>query len=145
MKCEDRQIAISMMIDNECPEDMLPGLFAHLGGCSSCLQFYRETIDLRTRLHRERVPAVRLSLDARVLSQVIKRKIIRIPGWVTSRVTVPVPLAAAALVVLVLGVWSLIGHRAIDMPPADREIVYVTTLPAVEVEGTLPGTSPEPK
>jgi len=144
MKCEKYEVLISALIDNECPDNDLPGVFAHLGACPSCLRFYSASISLRAELRQERIPAVRLSVDARVLTHVIRKKITHLPGWLSSRVPVPVPLAAAALIVVLLGAWSLLtyGPAGTQAVP-ETEIVYVTTLPVVEVEAPAPGSGAE--
>jgi anti-sigma factor RsiW len=144
MECEDFEERVSALIDDECPEAELAGVFAHLGTCPSCLRFYRESMALRARLGRERIPAVRRSVDARILTHVIGRKIIRVPGWVRSRVPVPVPLAAAAVLLVLLGAWSILARiPAGGRAATDTEIVYVTTLPVVEVEAPAPGPGAE--
>jgi predicted anti-sigma-YlaC factor YlaD len=142
MNCDERQLAISMMIDNECAEEELQGLFAHLGACPSCRQFYRESMNLRTRLHRQCVPSVPASVDAHVLSHIRDRKILRMPSWLTSRILIPAPLAAAALILIILGTFAFLKQRATHPSSfAEHEIVYVTTLPVVEVEGIMPNSS----
>jgi anti-sigma factor RsiW len=139
MNCDERQLAISMMIDNECPIAELQGLFTHLGECPRCLQFHSESMEIRTRLHRERVPSVSSSVDARILAHARGRTILRMPAWMTSRIAIPAPLAAAALVLIILGTFSLLSQRPTQSPSlAEREIVYVTTLPVVEIEGIVP-------
>jgi predicted anti-sigma-YlaC factor YlaD len=139
MNCEERQLAISTMIDNECPEAELQEVFTHLSTCASCRRFYREAMELRTRLHRERMPAVSSSLDARVLGHAQEPKILQLPLWLTSRVAVPAPLAAAALLLIILGTFSLLTQRPMSNSSlAQQEVVYVPTLPTVEVEGIIP-------
>jgi anti-sigma factor RsiW len=143
MNCEERQLAISMMIDNECPEEELQGLFVHLGTCSPCRRFYRESMDLRTRLHQDCIPSVSSSVDARVLSQARGRNILQLPSWLTVRVSIPAPLAAAALILIILGSFAFVKQHGLQSASlADREIVYVTTLPVVEVQGAMLSGSP---
>lgn len=137
MNCEQRQLSISMMIDNESPDEDLQGLFEHLGSCAPCRQFYREAMDLRTRLHREGIPSVSASVDHRILSHARRQNVLHLPSWLTSRVSIPAPLAAAALLLIILGSFVFLTQRQMGSDAiAEREIVYVTTLPVVEVHGS---------
>ncbi|HAL55127.1 MAG TPA: hypothetical protein DCP63_01290 [Bacteroidetes bacterium] len=51
MKCEEHELRISKLADNELADHVTPELFTHLAGCSDCRTFFRFTLRLRFDLH----------------------------------------------------------------------------------------------
>jgi anti-sigma factor RsiW len=147
MKCDEYQEQVSALIDNELPDEDAKGLFEHMGGCVACRATLRSALELRANLTEDVPLLAPRELDQKVLGTVARaerqlgsRRVIRHVVW-QRNVSMPWPLAAAVAGLFLIGglavtsVWS-----PFSKPPAEPQIrtVYVTALPAVEVQGYFP-------
>jgi anti-sigma factor RsiW len=146
MTCETYEEQISALIDHELKDEETGMLFAHLSTCRRCRHSLQSVLDLRSDFGEQTPPMAPKELDERILKRTRlahrasrDRRAIPFRLW-TGRVSMPVPVAAVILVFLVAGslmVSSMTKQRPI--PPEGRvEAVYITTLPAVEVQGNFP-------
>jgi anti-sigma factor RsiW len=144
MTCELYEERLSALVDNELPEGEAESLFRHLSACLDCRQSLRRALELRSDLKEEVPPMAPKELDERVLQVVSNakrysgnRRAMPILRW-KRRISLPLPVAAALSVILVAAgvtlsmLWSRPGNA-----PSETQIqtVYVTTLPAMEVQG----------
>jgi anti-sigma factor RsiW len=146
MTCESYEEQISALIDHELRDDEATALFLHLGACPSCRRSLQSVLGLRSDLREEISPLAPVELDERILKQArlarrvsADRKAVRVHFW-TGRISMPVPVAALLLVFLIAGslMMSLKSTQS-PLPVEGRvEAVYITTLPAVEVQGNFP-------
>jgi anti-sigma factor RsiW len=144
MKCDEYEEMVSGMIDNELADPESEQLFGHLSKCAACRAILRSELELRANLKEDLPPLAPKELDEKILrtlssdsGQLPARRIVRKVVW-QRNVSMPWPLAAAIAGLLLVGglaatsVWSPFSKQ-----PQVR-IVYVTTLPTVEVNGYFP-------
>jgi anti-sigma factor RsiW len=146
MTCETYEEQISAMIDHELKDEETGMLFAHLSACRSCRHSLQSVLDLRSDFSEQTPPMAPKELDERILKRTRlaqhaskDRRAIPFRLW-AGRISMPVPVAAVILVFLIASsmmVSSMTKQK--QMPPEGRvEAVYITTLPAVEVQGNFP-------
>lgn len=148
MECTIVQEQLSAFIDGEADSASEPNLFSHLAGCGRCCEFFRDAQAVRSDILRSKPLRAPAGLDRRVLGAAA-------PGlsphqtafsWyhraLHARLSLPVPVAATIAILLIATVLSLVRgpSRGTLLPPPIREVVYVMTLPAVNVEAQYPVT-----
>ncbi len=139
--CEEYEEQISQLIDHELGESSAPILFDHLAECTGCRRFLNTTLRIRSGLLEQGPISAPAQLDEKILGTVpVGRRAARdrlaIPGLLLKkRVSLPVPLAAAVVVLLMLGSILL---SSLWLQSQGGGTVYVTTMPAVEVQGYYP-------
>jgi anti-sigma factor RsiW len=146
MTCETYEEQISALIDHELKDEETGMLFAHLSACTRCRHSLQSVLDLRSDLVEEISPLAPKELDEKILKRTRlahraskDRTTIPFRLW-TGRISMPVPIAAVILVFLIASSLMISSiTRQSPMPPEGRvEAVYITTLPAVEVQGNFP-------
>jgi anti-sigma factor RsiW len=146
MTCETYEEQISALIDHELKDEETGMLFAHLSTCRNCRHSLQFGLDLRSDLAEEISPMAPKELDEKILKQTrLAHRSSRDRGAIpfrlwTGRISMPVPVAAVILVFLIAGSLMVSSMtKQSPMPPEGRvEAVYITTLPAVEVQGNFP-------
>ncbi|MEK9139243.1 MAG: zf-HC2 domain-containing protein, partial [Bacteroidota bacterium] len=145
MTCEGYQEQVSQLIDNELGERESPALFGHLSMCAECRGFLHTTFRLRSGLQEHGPLLAPTHLDEKVLGPAIVKKG-RVPDRLVTpsilwkrRVSLPIPVAAAVIVLLMLGSIALSSLWFRDSEAGfQTQTIYVTTLPTVEVQGYYP-------
>jgi anti-sigma factor RsiW len=143
MSCDEYQVKVSVMMDNELSDSEGEELLSHLGNCRACRQEFRSQLALRSGL-KEDVPLLApRELDEKVLGRLHEagrpsaagRRL----GAAIWRRTVSMPLPLAAVLAGLLLVAGL-GLTSVWSPFATPQVrvVYVTMLPTVEVQGYMP-------
>ena len=122
---EEHRMQISLYVDGELDSSAEQEVFEHLGECEECRGFLRRSIKLRADMTREP-----LYLQERPRSHVDSHG--PFPRQYTKsilrrNVSLPVPIAAAIMIVLIAGSITLSSLRS------KPQTVYVTRLPAVIV------------
>lgn len=151
MNCEQYQEHISRLLDDELAREQTAAVFRHLAECAECRSFFFSVQEIRHALladpgfpenilrsenHR--------ALTARHEDRPAVRRSVRL-----LRRTVPVPaplVAAAAIVVLILSFLAAPRVGGPEVLEERERVVYVMTLPTVEVVGNpvvQPGSSGE--
>ncbi len=143
MKCVEIQTQLDLLLDGELPRESEEAVFGHLAGCKECRTYVSVLSQARVAMKAEQCDVPR-SMDKKVLSLMNGHSIgIVRPLW-RSRIPVPIPLLAAALLCLVaLTVFVLIDRTEEgkqqtvtgNLVQAER-IEYLYVLPAVEVVGS---------
>jgi anti-sigma factor RsiW len=143
MTCETYEEQISALIDHELGDEQAEALFMHLGACASCRRSMQTVMDLRSGLLDATPPMAPKELDERILRQ--WRHMHRVASdhmavrhlW-TGRISLPVPVAAVILMFLIAGSLMVSSLKRQQPSMEGRvEAVYITTFPAVEVQGKL--------
>lgn len=144
MTCEGYQERVSQLVDNELGERESPALLAHLSTCKECRRFLHSTLRLRSGLLEDAPLLAPSRLDQRVLSTAASEKrytpdrpAARIISW-RRRVSLPLPAAALVMVLLValMAATSSLWYPTLyPHSKATDRTIYVTTFPAVEVDG----------
>jgi anti-sigma factor RsiW len=134
MTCREIQTALSAYIDGELPEEAAAGMFAHLSTCTACREFLTDVLRVRAALHLPSVLTPNLPVDRGHVPRGPLRRL------VAQRLEIP--FAAAAGIALVLLSISLLSlslwlHAPPERPP-QREVVYMLSLPPVEVHAVKP-------
>ena len=150
MNCTVYHEEVSRYIDRELDEGRLAPLFAHLAGCEHCRGFLGSMMELRSTLHGLPAPAVPATLDRRIRSirpgrrRPVRDLFDRISSWWNLRLSVPVPALAGTAVLLLsaalvsFSLWQS-AHRT---PAPELQVMYIMSLPTVEVEGFAPAQTP---
>jgi len=150
MNCAAYHDDVSRYIDRELDESRTALLFAHLAGCTGCREFLGSMMGLRSTLHRLPTPSVPATLDRRIHAirpgrqKITPLLIDRVHAWWNRRLLIPVPaLAVTALLILsaVLVSFSL-WQSARHSPAPELQVMYIMSLPTVEVEGFAPAQPP---
>jgi predicted anti-sigma-YlaC factor YlaD len=163
VRCDERQLQLSRLMDAETDGLEQAGLFTHLEGCAECRHFFDSLIRFRSTARQDREEILRQAderLPARfqLPAQAGAR---RAPGvWLSSwwRPALPAPAAIAfAVLLLVAGIVigvNLAAHpgrapqRTPDaeqakQPPGGPTYIYVCSMPQIEVTGKSTATSGE--
>jgi hypothetical protein len=145
--CERYQEKVSQLIDNELGERESPSLFGHLGLCEECRRFLQTNLRIRSGMQKHGPLLAPVHLDQKVLGTTLTTRglvpgRLAIPSGLWKRtVSLPVSLAAAVVVLLMMGSIAL-SSLWFGTQKAQTEVqvqtVYVTTLPTVEVQGYYP-------
>ena len=150
MNCTGYHEDVSRYIDRELDEGRIAPLFAHLAGCENCRGFLGSMMALRSTLHRLPAPGVPATLDRRIRSIRPGRRrsarvlFDRISFWWNLRLPVPVPVLAgtAALLLSAALVSFSLWQSARRTPAPELQVMYIMSLPTVEVEGFAPAQPP---
>jgi anti-sigma factor RsiW len=140
MKCEQQQENISQLLDGEFAREETAAVFRHLAECAECRSFFLSVQEVRHALLVDPgFPEDASWKDEDHASSAQQEDRLAVRGSVRLlRRTIPVPaplVAAAAILVLVL---SFLAAPRVGGPKVleERErVVYVMTLPTVEVVG----------
>jgi len=145
--CEGYQEKVSRLIDNELGERESPSLFEHLGLCEECRRFLQTNLRIRSGMQEHGPLLAPVHLDQKVLGTTLTTRGL-VPGRLAipsglwkRRVSLPASLAAAVVVLLMLGsivLSSLWFGTQKTQPELQTQTVYVTTFPVVEVQGYYP-------
>jgi anti-sigma factor RsiW len=134
---------VSELIDGELDPDQIEPVTLHLASCPICRQAREDFLDARSRIRDYSVTAD-AAARARTLEEIVGRR--RIPWWRRS-ISVPLPVAAAALLLIVgVAVWirthgttSSVGDRriAVTQTAADENSNDVASLSRYDAGGRL--------
>ncbi len=150
MNCTVYHEEVSLYIDRELDEGRIVSLFAHLAGCKNCRGFLGSMMELRSALHRLPAPAVPATLDTRIRRIRPGRRnpvpvvFDRMISWWNRRLSISVPaLAGTALLLLTAALVSFsLWQSARRTPAPELQVMYIMSLPTVEVEGFAPAQTP---
>ena len=156
MRCDERQLQLSLLMDAESGDLEQAGLFTHLEGCAECRHFFDSLIRFRSTARQDREEILRQAeelLPARFPLPVASGTRRPQGTWLSSwwRPGLPAP-AAIAFAVLLLVAGIVIGatlaarprqapQRTPDaelakQPPGGPTYIYVCSMPQIEVVGT---------
>lgn len=146
MTCDDHQEKVSQFLDSELPVDEERQLFRHLGECDSCRRFLATVVRMRHTLLCVRPVRVDERVD-RALERRLRTGGASMPErpprrlW-RGKVSVRLPVAAVLAALLIaasmfVGTMITPAHR----PTSAERVVYVRTLPTVDVVGHRPSES----
>ncbi len=146
MNCEQYQENVSQFIDGELESVNEANLFKHLSTCDACREFIKETMSLRSELLSMEAATVPEPLYRKILTNSIASSSIIRPmshrfGWMKRDRMISLRAVGFALVITVLAsvVFTSLWYR---LNVASQEtIIYVSTLPTVEVRGYIPSSS----
>lgn len=130
MTHHEYQEQISQLIDGELEGSSQPALFSHLGTCAECRGFFQKSLQLRYLLSAERAETIPVGLNER-MHQAPSQTKHRMQFW-RQRLAIPIPIAATILLALALG--GIVVTNKLTAKP-QPEVVYVPTLPTIEVQG----------
>lgn len=136
--CERYEEAMSAYMDGAVDDTTGADLFAHLGSCASCRRSFAAMSAIRTRMAAEPAPEVPERLDRRVrrLYAAPAARVSRLRTVWTQRFTIPAPaFALALLIVSVTILASVMWLKAAPAPAGEQQVMYIMSMPAVEVEG----------
>lgn len=154
-KCRDFQIEISSYYDGESGSDEKRDLFLHLAQCDDCQEFWENLHRLELRLTGSRSIAIPQRLTSRIASIPHSRTREEVSSFLnnvkwsimevwTRRLPIPLPLIAFVVLVSV-GAWLFsLASKETSFVPTD-EVIYYSTLPAVQVIGYYPPAALELK
>lgn len=136
--CDRYEEAMSAYVDGELEDTAGAELFAHLGTCASCRRSYATFSVIRQHFSSAPAPEVPGSLDRRIhrLHAAPAARVSRLRTIWSQRLTVPAP--AFALVLLIASVTilaSLLWLRTTPTPAGEQQVMYIMSMPTVEVEG----------
>jgi len=144
MMCEQYEEQLSSLIDNELEDEKSESLFRHMSSCPECRQSLRVALQMRVDLKEGTPPLAPRELDRKILISVpqaqrylLDRKPLPSSMW-RRRVSLPYPIAAAVSVFLIAAsiTLSLVWSKSERIPSETSvQTVYVTALPAVEIQG----------
>ena len=107
MKCDAIAELACLFVDGELDVDGQSTLFGHLGECVECRSFLQGLLRIREIQHREQV-VFPSEIDRGVLDAVSTQRPVRVISLWRKSISLPVPVAAAALLLIVLiGVLTL--------------------------------------
>lgn len=156
MTCEECEILASRYVDGELDDGGTGPMFEHLSSCRACREFLLGMLTVRAAMNRTVLgPEIHPSLSHRARPGRIApmkthafirdRDLISSPvRFLKKRVVVSIAsilvtlLCTAALAISIAGRWH--GAAAVGIS-GNQEIIYVTTLPVVDVTVTHPGGS----
>jgi len=130
MDCQTVQELISSFVDGELAEPHRTHMFEHLGTCRECQEFLHSVMNIRNAFAAERTVQVPPSVEESVTRTLSAKRFGRnvIPSI---RVIIPVPVALAAAVLLVIGslTFSPLFLAESGGKPPQSESVEVAPLP----------------
>ncbi len=139
--CERCEEMMSAYIDGVLDDAGGAELFAHMGTCTQCRQTYAGMSAIRTYCAVAPAPEVPERLDRRIhrLHAAPAARVSRLRKVWTQRLTIPAPaFALALLVVSVTVLATVVWLRTTPAPAEEQQVMYIMSMPAVEVEG-VPG------
>ena len=139
-KCEEYELAISCYVDGELAREEKAKLFSHLASCERCTGFFEQAIEIRLETAKEQ----RYRLDESVPPEGFRDKPPvphiangrRVLALLHRRISIPVPIAAAVVVLFLLLTVYLGGEP--QQPKQQIAVhstlpVQITTLPVVRI------------
>ncbi len=146
MTCAEFQSDISRLLDNELPDERQVATFSHLTACASCREFFKSSRFIRR--HLDDLPVYPTDLDIRIQTAAARhrRTAAHPPSHSHRRAflgrSVRVPLPAVAAILLALGTSLFFAvDAATTARPQEERVIYVPTLPEVEVEAAIATTT----
>jgi predicted anti-sigma-YlaC factor YlaD len=146
MNCEQYQEQISQFIDSELESVNEPRLFHHLSACDECRGFLKETMSLRSELLNTQSPTVPEQLKRNILAKIVTASISFRPKshsfeWLRQSRMISLRIVGLALVITILASVALTSLWYRSNIVTNETVVYVPTLPVVEVRGYIPFSS----
>lgn len=139
--CEQCEETMSTFIDGEAGDTAVAELFAHMGTCPACRQTFTAMSAIRPRMAAAAAQEVPVRLDRRIrrLHAAPAAQVSRLREVWTRRLTIPAPAFALALLIISVTILaSVLWLRGTPAPPEQQQVMYIMSMPAVEVEG-VPG------
>lgn len=139
--CEQYEETMSAYIDAQADDTAGAELFAHMGTCPTCRQTFATMSAIRPRLAAAAVPEIPVRLDRRIrrLHAAPAARVSRLREVWTRRLTIPAPAFALALLIVSMTILATaLWLRGRPAPAAEQQVMYIMSMPAVEVEG-VPG------
>jgi predicted anti-sigma-YlaC factor YlaD len=139
MECMVWEEHISTLVDRELNDTDAGLLFAHLGQCIRCRKFYNDLAQLRERVQEDAWRAASAHREPFIEDQNArgkKRTSVRGTRW-SGPLHVSRTLAVAAVLMMVLLgslTMLLVIDRGAQVEPT--RVIYIMSLPTVEVEAT---------
>lgn len=136
--CESYEEALSAYIDGALNDTAGAELFAHLGTCASCRRSFAAMSAIRTRIAAAPPPEVPERLDRRIhrLHAAPAARVSRLRTVWTQRFTIPAPAFALALLIASITILaSVLWLKTTPAPTGEQQVMYIMSMPAVEVEG----------
>lgn len=133
MSCNEYQEQVSQYIDGELGDERSGTLFKHVGTCAECRSFMRSTLVLRSKIHDETL------MEREMQEEIVRTKsagsAIK-PALLGRRISLS-PAVAASVLMLVIMITALVVGSGGNQKPIESsgEVVYVTSLPTIEVQG----------
>ncbi len=139
MTCNEYQELISQLVDDELDDGQSSELFLHTGRCAECRAFLRSTLRLRNEIASQAL-ATPLSferVDAHVRIRLRRTRMQHRPfrTLFVRRISVPIPVAAALGILLIIGSILL---ASLSTREHDPQVVYIMGLPTIEVQELYP-------
>jgi hypothetical protein len=134
MNCESCQPLISIYVDEPLDDVLTREMLEHLPGCEECRTFLRSTLDIHNLVGaspKALMPGRRVGLPL----STTRREERRTPLF-ARRVFIPISAVAVIIVLLVaslIGCGFLLMHMEPQANPGIPQVVYMTTMPVVEV------------
>lgn len=138
-QCEKCELAISCYVDGELGPVERTKLFGHLSQCEACTGFLEHAIHIRvetakaTRYQFSEPNTEEVFLEKRLVAQMSARQ--RLLDLIRHRLSIPVPVAGAIALFLIVGTLFLSSFVLQSQEP---QSVFITTLPGIEVEARNP-------
>ena len=141
--CDIYEEAISAYIDRELDDDAGAELFSHLGSCATCRASFAALSALHIHISAMPPTNVPVTLDRRIrrLHATPAAQASRLQANVRSfwsrKLSVPAPAFAIVLLAATatLLVSLLLLRTAPPQPAREQQVMYIMSMPAVEVEG----------
>ncbi len=142
MSCAEIEMKLDLLLEGELPDTEGEVVFQHLAHCRECQGYLSSCAQIRSAIREEKV-SLPASLDERVLGRGAESGRTEKSVW-RSRVNIPLPLAAAAVLCLAaLTAFALWRDREPEPQQAVTgtlvdagRVEYLYLLPAVEVVGS---------
>lgn len=119
---------VSLLLDQELPDDAQRALLLHLAECRECRSFFRSVNTVRAALQRRRVDIVPSELDRRfgilaMHERSIARSVQQFPQWMMS---------VGIALFMVLGVYLIGNFRQEELLEHYRRSLPAAVIPAAE-------------
>jgi anti-sigma factor RsiW len=146
--CERYEEAMSAYCDAELDDAAGAELFSHLGSCPECRRAFASYTALRPRIAAVQLLDVPVRLDRRIArlhsSPAARFSRLRQSArsvW-TGRLVVPAPALALGLLLLTASILvSALVIKTTPPPPGEQQVMYIFSMPAIEVQGVPDQTS----
>jgi anti-sigma factor RsiW len=136
--CDRFEKAMSAYIDGELDDAAGAEMFAHLGACASCRGSFSAMSSIRSHFASAPAPEIPERLDRRIhrLHAAPAARVSRLRTIWSQRLTVPAPAFALALLIASVTILvSLVWLKTAPSPASEQQVMYIMSMPAVEVEG----------
>lgn len=142
MSCAETEMKLDLLLDGELSDTEGEVVFQHLAHCRECQAYLSRYAQIRSTMREEKV-SLPASLDEKVLGRGAGSNRTEKSVW-RSRVNIPLPLAAAAVLCLAaLTAFALLSDRQPEPQQAVTgnlvdagRVEYLYLLPTVEVIGS---------